>query len=523
MTEADGTHSWRPLRRAELVLSPPRDDGVVPLRDPLLEREIQLGPVGSAIFARLDGQHAVEAILSEVRSLAPERTPAEVERSFRSLLLLDLVEGAGDAVRAKLRAVRARSEHEMFALPGARFACQGIGDCCQSYLLGPLQKRDVAVIEQLDVRAKMPHLPPGPYVETLEVQGKSETFLKRVDERCVFLLEDGRCGIHAHFGPEKKPFVCRIFPYEVALTYEGLRVADMGECSTFAVSATLGPPATEIAKDATSVLPGRFVLQHPIINLGELGCDYGHVAPVVNELVALASRPEPAVAATLASVGETLRQLKDELESCALARGEPDATVERIVARAKEAPLRPAAPAAHRSTVLAAGELLGVLIPRVVEAKLLPRQILSAAQQRELSELLFFLRSLAARAASSDPTPLDPYLARALAVPLEPASEAALKLSIRQQLFSGRIFIRDRLAPGLLRLSLALVLAVLGGKLRALARGATAVHPLDLSWAHHMAQRGLRARGCEDALIREEKLAWDACASAAALLAAMRE
>src|SRR5437588_8952840 len=67
--ESPERSAWRPVRRPELALLPRRDDGVVPLRDALLDREIQLGPVGSSLFERLDGTRTVEALLSETQGL----------------------------------------------------------------------------------------------------------------------------------------------------------------------------------------------------------------------------------------------------------------------------------------------------------------------------------------------------------------------------------------------------------------------------------------------------------------------
>ncbi|HZU99931.1 MAG TPA: YkgJ family cysteine cluster protein, partial [Planctomycetota bacterium] len=481
--------------------------------DTLLDREVRVGPVSAALLERLDGSRSVPRVVDEVVALEPARTRTTVETSLRSLLLLNLVEGAGDGIREKIRAQRASKDHPLRALPMARFACQGIGDCCQSYLLGPLMKADVARLEKLDIRGKLPQVGEAPYLEEIELEGKRETFLKRVEDRCVFLLEDGRCGIHAHFGFREKPFVCRVFPYTVVLTFEGIRVADMGECSTFAVSSQSGEAATEIAGQLLETLEGQLVLVHPTVQLGALPCDSGHFAPVTDALIELASRGS-GVGPTLAAVGELLQGFVEALEACPLEAGEPDATVSRFVERVRAFPV--VAPRAtredHEALAVLASALLGAILPSVRSAKVLARGVLSAGQQRELSELLFLLRAVATRSA------LDPYHMRALQVPLGPEVQAALELSIRQQIFAGRIFIKDHVRAGVLRLSLALALSVLGGKLRALAQGATQVRPLDLSWAHHLAQRGLRTPRNDEILVQQAALAWEACRSAASIV-----
>jgi len=58
--------------------------------------------------------------------------------------------------------------------------------------------------------------------------------LRRVDGRCVFLGEDKMCRIHARFGAEKKPLVCRFFPRRALIAGDAVRVgADPGCTSTW--------------------------------------------------------------------------------------------------------------------------------------------------------------------------------------------------------------------------------------------------------------------------------------------------
>jgi lysine-N-methylase len=40
----------------------------------------------------------------------------------------------------------------------------------------------------------------------------------QADGSCVFLTESGRCRIHEVFGPDAKPFMCRLFPLQVVTT-----------------------------------------------------------------------------------------------------------------------------------------------------------------------------------------------------------------------------------------------------------------------------------------------------------------
>ena len=61
-----------------------------------------------------------------------------------------------------------------------------------------------------------------------------EGALRRVDGRCVFLGADNMCRIHARFGHEKKPLVCRFFPRRALVAGDAVRIgADPGCTSTW--------------------------------------------------------------------------------------------------------------------------------------------------------------------------------------------------------------------------------------------------------------------------------------------------
>lgn len=72
--------------------------------------------------------------------------------------------------------------------------------------------------------------------------------LRQVDGRCVFLLGDQRCAIHAAFGGDAKPLVCRQFPF-VRIDADGeVREGVDPASHAWAVSRLTGPllvpPAT---------------------------------------------------------------------------------------------------------------------------------------------------------------------------------------------------------------------------------------------------------------------------------------
>jgi hypothetical protein len=65
--------------------------------------------------------------------------------------------------------------------------------------------------------------------------------LRQVDGRCVFLGEDRLCQIHARFGEDEKPLVCRLFPRR-ALKAEGtVRVGVDPGCTSVSRTFENGP------------------------------------------------------------------------------------------------------------------------------------------------------------------------------------------------------------------------------------------------------------------------------------------
>lgn len=104
--------------------------------------------------------------------------------------------------------------------PGARFECSGDGLCCTDiHGLGPITKAELRVIRKID-RAGAGY---DDDFEDLMLRTES-------DGGCHFLMADGRCRVHADFGPEKKPLGCQQFPFFLTATPAGGRVGTYHRC-----------------------------------------------------------------------------------------------------------------------------------------------------------------------------------------------------------------------------------------------------------------------------------------------------
>jgi len=104
--------------------------------------------------------------------------------------------------------------------PGAVFRCFGDGLCCTDiHALGLLTRGE---IKELRARDKLS------VVYSDDIEGYC---LKPIDHRCLHLLPNELCGLHAAYGPESKPNGCRRFPYGLVSTPLGGRISTEHRCS----------------------------------------------------------------------------------------------------------------------------------------------------------------------------------------------------------------------------------------------------------------------------------------------------
>jgi hypothetical protein len=495
--------------RADVQVELGPDGGEGNLRDPVFDRSVNLGMAVNAVARRLDGQHTLDEIADEVHALAVPRE--KTEEAFRMLAMLNLVEGSGSEVVAKMARVRAGYERPpLRLLDESRFGCQASGDCCQNYHFGPLEDSDVALLASLDIAGAFPHLGPGPYYEVRELTpGRKDRYLKSVNERCVFLLDDCRCGLHARFGAEQKPGLCRYYPFDQFTTLDGIQMYDRGGCSEFATTARSGE---SLAAQLPTLLPlfGAPILLHPVVLLGpRLPADFGYWKPLADAAVEDAKRAPLPPLEVVRALARRLHALSSGLRACPLDPAGPGRVLSELLAR-DPADFYPPAAAAARSTGGAAlAELSGALAAEVTtiiaHAHLTDEERYSARQSSELIPILQLLGELGAHLAGGE---LSPYAAElgALAVD-DPEIDVVLRLSLRNQLFGHQALIQDRPWPALARVVFVLLASLWGARLGAAADGRARVVAGDLSRGHMLAQRVFNFRSLQNAFVEKEELA----------------
>jgi hypothetical protein len=498
--------------RADLRVEPGVDGKDVKIVDPILERTVEMGALPGAVAQRLDGAHELSAIAEELS--APL---SKVENAVRTLLLLNLVEGAGSEVIGRVAALRGGKASPLRVLiEGTRFGCIGSGDCCQSYHFGPLSDADLVLLDSLPIAESFPHAGPPPYWYERDLGGgHTGRFLRSVGDACLFLLDDCRCGLHAKFGFDKKPGLCRYYPYEQFTTIDGMQTFDKGGCSQYAVTSRSGPFLKDELSWIEPMLGASAALNHPVVLLEpKLPVDFGYVQPFLRAAVEEVGAAHGGAPETLRALGRRLRALVTALGGCALSPEAPTAAVAEVLAQPtapfyaddEEEELKVGAGILSRVALALADHATGIIGHAHFETK----EFYTARQSREVMEPLHLLASVAGHRA--DPSlELPEYYASMAAVSVEdPQLDEVLRMSMRQQLFGRGALIDDKPAPALLRIAFTILMALWGGRIRAARAGRTVVAPEDLSQGHMLANRVFSLEYNLAVFTEHEALVWSA-------------
>ncbi len=509
---------YAPKLREGIEIAPSAGGGGVKLKDPLFNRDLDLGGISQTLLERIDGRRTVEELLAEAAAAHPEATPDAIERSLRTLFLLNLVDGAGAAiVERTARVKRGEVKLAVETLPEARFACQGSGECCQNFVFGPLPDDDIERIAALDLVRHFPHVGAEPfYVEGKTRDGTTVKYLRTIEGRCIFLERDLRCGLHAKFGPEAKPRLCRLFPYTRLPTIESVKIYDNGECASFAVSARSGPTAAELLPELLAVLPPHFNLEHPVLLLeGGGALDYGYFLVLQRTLLDLFARGHGGALETLVAAARLARAYFAELAACPLEPGEPERTARRALSRDALSFYGPADPDALRRGCAAlarlAGDLLKAIGEKLVENREPALDGNTIRLHMDLAAILRVVQAVAAHAAEPENRPLDPGFRAIAAVDAAiPDFEDLFRRSFRHIFFGGRALIDKRVGPAFLHVAMVALATVFGAKLHARLAGRDRALPEEFSHGHARALRIFRQEGSESVFARIGISPWEA-------------
>jgi Fe-S-cluster containining protein len=461
------------------------------LYDPLFERRMTLGAVLADVVRRLDGAHSPDQLAE-----ASGRPRDQIDDALRTLLHLKLIDGSGGEVQARAQNLKnGNARLGRIVLAESRFGCQGSGDCCQSYHFGPLTNEDIARLDGLAIKDAFPALE-APYYYEREMPGSTQTgrFLRSVENRCLFLLDDCRCGLHAKFGYASKPGLCRYYPFEQFATLDGVQLYDKGGCSRFAITARSGAPLTEQLAEIGPLMPAAPLVHHPVILLdASTPVDFGYLQPLLRVAVDELEKPPAGAPEMLRAFARRTEGITQALKTCALSPEGPEQAVAELVARGPAPYLAPAPPEAVRAGAAALGQVVRALARAVTVIISYDHQqsteLYSGRQSKELIPILHLVEEVAAHLA--DPGfALSDYAREVAEIVLDDRDvEDVLRLSLRNQLFGHDALLEDRVRPAQLRLAMVQIIATWGARLSAIADGRKRVVAEDLSRAHMLAMR----------------------------------
>jgi Fe-S-cluster containining protein len=481
------------------------------LHDQLTGVVYPLTDVGGAVVTATRVPHTADELLKRLSGSAAFE-PSQVERELRQMLLLGFFEGTCASIRERLEQRRLDGAAPVRVLAGSRFGCGQSGACCRGYVLGPVSASEKARIEALAPHTALPHLDDRPLFVEGSSSGEEPVYqLATIGDTCVFLEQGLQCGLHRAFGADAKPRFCRLYPLATVATVDGLKVYDRGECATFAISSGTGPPIEDLIASVGGF--GDEAIYHPPAQIhGALRCDYGSILALARRLDDEACGVAPLDA--LQTIGHIARGFAVALHRCPLEAGEPEATVEALLARplAELRPPEAVVATSARDGLRNIASLCSALAERAAASERFTAAFLGA------TELLSALcRELLDDERMSTPSaaPLDLHL--------DERTDEALTRSLRHQLFGRELLLDESLPGGLLRMGLVVPLTLAATRRLGFEQRRSHVSLTQLSVSHMVVKRTLQRPEPHKLLAANGEKAWsvlDALPLLAARLAA---
>jgi lysine-N-methylase len=107
-----------------------------------------------------------------------------------------------------------------------RYSCHGCGNCCRDFSV-QLREEDLRKLREQNWEAA------DRLGRPVTIEFRGTTFLRQTEDgACVFLMNDGKCRIHAEFGFENKPIACQLFPFHLTPSPRGIEAGVNFACQS---------------------------------------------------------------------------------------------------------------------------------------------------------------------------------------------------------------------------------------------------------------------------------------------------
>ena len=257
------TQDLVPPLRPDVVIETSDDDGGR-LLDARLGRKLKLDTRGLQVARLLDRPQTLSELLARIADKTgrpmTEEVLGRVLAAFEGLGFLDTAATEDVAQRMNMAEEEWRRDPQSVKLvipDDLRFECKACGSCCLGANIGPVTEDVLAGLageRQKELFSQYAGRK-GLFFAMVPADGQEEIVVcQSRNGACLFLDQDGLCGIHRRYGPEAKPHVCRLFPYQFVLTPDGLVVGLQLECRSI-LEASKGRPLSEQTGLLRSLLP----------------------------------------------------------------------------------------------------------------------------------------------------------------------------------------------------------------------------------------------------------------------------
>ncbi|MBP7126709.1 YkgJ family cysteine cluster protein [Myxococcota bacterium] len=225
---AGSTPEVRPLRRDLRLV--PQQDGSALLVGEERTRRVRLDSRGRDLAALLDRTQTLDQLnlrLEQATGRAME--PGALRRTLEAFDRLDLLETSDGQ-----EGLPDETEWDRLPIridPRSRFTCSACGSCCQGVNV-PFDRNALERLtpDRLEILQRELHFRNAPVLILDADEGNEVLPVCRNRFGACLFLEDRLCGLHRRFGPEAKPLVCRMFPFDFVVAPDGITVSLQMEC-----------------------------------------------------------------------------------------------------------------------------------------------------------------------------------------------------------------------------------------------------------------------------------------------------
>lgn len=240
------------------------------LQDPRRGVVLEIEPASWMVLRQADGTRDLDALCLAASRSGLYRGEADLRALLEGLTEAGvLVDGIEQPQPPAPVAAPTRNEaRPLEPLPGYRFACDGNGSCCRTY--GSVAFTRLEAMQARLTSAEMALPLPADEAFTPLSGGDMEAWslaVAQVEGRCLYLEDDGLCGLHRRDGARAKPFPCRLYPAMLVDDGEAVRVSALPECGCVFASAAAPSAEAEPLIDPAARTLGELGPQATVVHV----------------------------------------------------------------------------------------------------------------------------------------------------------------------------------------------------------------------------------------------------------------